>query len=139
MTLLEIRQWVMEVTGRTDLATTTTSPYDTDAGIDKYIETAVEDLDREFNPYNPLLTGEEDYFVSAELTENTDTNYWSLNFPYALVIATARALERSYRNTQGAADYTNALNEILAGVGEDYATAEVPLNEDELLNSQMQG
>jgi hypothetical protein len=131
----------MEVTGRTDLASTNTDSYDTDEGIDKYITIAVQDLDREFNPYNPLLTGETDYFVAAALTSNTDENYWSINFPYALVLATARALERGYRNTQGAMDYTNAINEILAGVGEDYATVEVPLDEedDDLLNSQMQG
>jgi hypothetical protein len=139
MNLLQIRQWVIETTGREELATTVTSQYDTDNGIDKYIAVASQDLDREFNPHNPLLTGEADYFISATLSTNTSENYWSTNFPQALVLATARAIEREYRNTQGVIDYTNAIDDIINGVGEDYATAEVPLDEDSLLNSQMQG
>jgi len=139
MTLLEIRVWVMEVTGRTDLASTTTVAYDTDEGIDKYISQATRDLDREFNPHNPLLAAETDYFKSVELTANTDTNYWSTNFPNALVLATARTLERTYRNRQGGDDYTDAINEILVGVGEDYAVSEIPIDADDLLNSQMAG
>lgn len=140
MTLLEIRQWVIETTGRTDLASKTTVDNDTDEGIDKYITVAVNDLDREFNPHNPLLVGETDYFKSTVLEDNDDTNYWSVNFPQALILATARALERGHRNTQGVKDYTASINDILAGVGEDYAVSEIPIRKsDGLINSQMRG
>ncbi len=60
-------------------------------------------------------------FFSYPLEINTDENYWSLNFPHILVLATLRHMEGFYRNTQGYNDMDKLVKERLMGLDKDLA------------------
>jgi hypothetical protein len=55
-------------------------------------------------------------FHSEILVDDTDTNYWSINYPDVLVFAALRCLEATYRNTQGVRDYEEAIAHQLKGI-----------------------
>ncbi len=67
--------------------------------------------------YHVEITGK---FRSKKLTEDGDTNYWTDNEPFILVLSALRALEISYRNTQGANDWANAIMSELFGLEKDF-------------------
>jgi len=48
-------------------------------------------------------------FYSHELTEDTDTNYWSSQHPMLLYMAAMRYVEVTSRNTQGVKDWSSAI------------------------------
>ncbi len=50
---------------------------------------------------------------SASLEEDTDTNFWSVQHPDLLMLATLYRLETFYRNRQGSSDYLQAIEEHL--------------------------
>lgn len=56
------------------------------------------------------------------LTEDGDSNYWSVQYPNVLVQAVLFAIEVFYRNTTGMNDYLNSLRPFLQGI--DYNIAE---------------
>jgi len=217
MNLLEIRQKFIVLSGRADLATTTTQTSDTDAGADFFIQAGTrfldfqtqhdrqeafqeealaegecqlllkncrtvkavwfmdsagawaklehcpeEELREEYPDWNLSDTGTPAYwsqiigraapsqvgggqpveqklitvmpptdaaitirvlgiFHSFQLEENEDENFWSIEYPEALVFATLRALEASYRNLEGMRDWEVAMEPYLRGVSNDDA------------------
>lgn len=58
-------------------------------------------------------------FWSPTLTSDTDTNYWTEVHEMALVWATLRQLEISYRNKEGAQDWELALADYMMGLDKD--------------------
>ena len=60
-------------------------------------------------------------FHSLELSNNSDENYWSVNYPDLLVLSSLRILEGFYRNTQGVLDYERQIDELLIGIDKDVA------------------
>lgn len=58
-------------------------------------------------------------FYSAELTEDTNTNYWSEVHPMLLYMAAMRQVEIVNRNTQGVNDWTNAIMVEMKQLGMD--------------------
>lgn len=58
-------------------------------------------------------------FHSKALSSNTDTNYWSENYPNLLVMAALRNLEGFYRNTQGYNDYDRIVKDRLIEIDSD--------------------
>lgn len=59
-------------------------------------------------------------FYSADLTEETDSNYWSSNYPTILILAALYQLETlNHRNTQGANDYLSAIDKLLLDLDKD--------------------
>lgn len=64
-------------------------------------------------------------FWSDKLKENGDENYWSVNFPELLVLATCRNAEGWYRNTQGYNDYDRLVQKALLGIDKDLAEQEM--------------
>ena len=64
-------------------------------------------------------------FDTPELSDDDDENFWSAVHPLALVMAGGRALEISYRNTQGAKDWERSILMELGGFGRDAVEEEV--------------
>lgn len=60
-------------------------------------------------------------FFSPSLVENTDENYWSIEYPQVLLLAALREIEGINRNTEGYSDYTILINERLFGIDKDLA------------------
>ena len=60
-------------------------------------------------------------FHANPLSDNADENFWSVNYPDALVFAALRSLEASYRNTQGVRDWEEAVASIITGIDRDEA------------------
>ena len=58
-------------------------------------------------------------FYSDELSEDTDTNYWSAKEPDILVMAAMRELERSYRNNTGVKEWSGHISKKLSGIDMD--------------------
>lgn len=48
-------------------------------------------------------------FYSFPLAEDTDANYWTVNYPHTLLQASLYSIERFYRNTQGMRDHMEAI------------------------------
>ena len=62
-------------------------------------------------------------FRQAELSDDDDVNYWSIDEPEAVILAAMYWLEVSYRNTEGAKDWLAAIDEYLTGVDKDLVEA----------------
>jgi hypothetical protein len=62
------------------------------------------------------------HFKSKELSANGDTNFWTVNYPELLIQAANYSLESFYRNTEGAKDWKNIIDETLVGI--DYNLVE---------------
>jgi hypothetical protein len=58
-------------------------------------------------------------FYSAELVNDTDTNYWSSVHPLLLISATMRQIEVINRNTQGVNDWSAAIGTEMQQIGFD--------------------
>lgn len=59
-------------------------------------------------------------FASKKLTADEDSNWWSANEEFVLMLSALRALEVTYRNTQGVNDWTNAIMSELFGIEKDH-------------------
>jgi hypothetical protein len=64
-------------------------------------------------------------FHQLELSNNTDENYWSSEYPDLLVLASLMMLETFYRNTQGVRDYREQIEAILTGLDKDAVEADI--------------
>ena len=64
-------------------------------------------------------------FYTNKLTLDANENYWSVNEPGLLVMATLRQLEIFHRNTQGANDWENAIRKELLGLEKDSIETEI--------------
>lgn len=64
-------------------------------------------------------------FSEKKLTADADTNYWTEEEPQLLVNAACWALELSYRNTEGARDWENAVRTYLMGLDMDLVDEQV--------------
>ena len=60
-------------------------------------------------------------FYQPTLIADTDSNVWSEEYPFVLLLAACRQVEISYRNTSGANDWENAINAELLTLGFDLA------------------
>jgi len=63
-------------------------------------------------------------FHQPKLESNTDTNFWSMEYPTALVMAALMVVEGFYRNTAGVRDYREFIDDILIGIDRDTADLE---------------
>jgi len=61
----------------------------------------------------------------ANMVNNTDVNYWSETHPHLLLYAALYQLEVSYRNTEGANDWMNALMTELTDLDKDIVEQEI--------------
>jgi hypothetical protein len=64
-------------------------------------------------------------FFSAELSGDTDTNYWTVKQPMAVVQAACYVLESMNRNFEGARDWLGALGVPLTGIDHDFVGEEI--------------
>lgn len=64
------------------------------------------------------------HFYSPPLLNDEDVSYWTEHEQHSLVMAACRALEQSYRNTQGMMDWENAIVSELLGLELDLADQE---------------
>jgi hypothetical protein len=71
--------------------------------------------------YNIEIVGK---FTSAELVDNTDTNYWTVTSPEILIKAALYQLEVFNRNTEGAKDWLNAIETETLGLEFDLVMEE---------------
>lgn len=69
-------------------------------------------------------------FKTAEMTTNTDTNWWTIHHAHVVVLAAMRTLEGIYRNTAGMLDYERQIETLLRGVDKDLVNVGMPENED---------
>lgn len=60
-------------------------------------------------------------FYSKPLTIDADENYWSVNQPDILIIASIRAMDYFARNSEGAADYARITQGLLIDIDKDAA------------------
>jgi len=60
-------------------------------------------------------------FEQSQLSNDSDTNFWTEQHEFVLVLAALRALEISYRNTAGVNDWEEAINRELFDISLDYA------------------
>ncbi len=58
-------------------------------------------------------------FHSLFLSVNADENFWSVNYPNLLILATLRHREGFFRNTQGYNDFDNIIQKTLKGFDKD--------------------
>ncbi len=59
------------------------------------------------------------HFVAAALKNDSDTNYWSEEYPDLVLFAALYKLETTYRNREGAQDWLTALDEGLITLEKD--------------------
>ena len=63
-------------------------------------------------------------FLQPTLTDDDSTNFWTEQEPLILTMAACRALEISYRNKEGVADWETAIKTELLGLEMDLAELE---------------
>ena len=54
------------------------------------------------------------------LTDDSDTSYWSEEYPELLIFASCYMMEVFYRNREGMADWMSSMNTILDEVDWDF-------------------
>ena len=74
-------------------------------------------------------------FLSRPLSAETDMNFWTLNYPEALILAAAERCEAFMRNSQGAADYMKELTLTTDGIDMDIAERDVAQDSDLQMDS----
>lgn len=72
--------------------------------------------------YTLLIEGS---FYSMELVNDGDYNFWTIMYPMTVVHAAMLVLERTYRNTEGEKDQSNAIDAILSPLNMDIVEEEV--------------
>lgn len=111
MNLGTVRAQFIKMSGRDDLVNSNGS----DNGANFYINAGQEFLDKRF--------GYEE--VQLEMSDDTDTSYWTLEAPVTLLFAALYQLEASYRNTEGAKDWLNVIDLDLLGMEKDKISEEI--------------
>ena len=64
-------------------------------------------------------------FMTPELSADADENYWSIEHPMLSLFAALYYLEVSYRNTEGANDWNNAMTTYLTDLDKDTVEEEI--------------
>jgi hypothetical protein len=64
-------------------------------------------------------------FFSKELSADADTNYWTDQYPMAVIYASCWVLESTLRNTEGMKDWMGALMTVLTGIDHDLVEQEI--------------
>lgn len=59
-------------------------------------------------------------FYSEALTSDESESFWTVTYPYLLIMAAQRALEVFYRNTQGVQDWSTAIRTELLEMEKDF-------------------
>lgn len=70
-------------------------------------------------PSSDLLIKVEAIFMSKELSEATDVNWWTTNYPEVLIEAAYLALERFYRNATGYQTHRAIVEDMMSEVDSD--------------------
>lgn len=65
------------------------------------------------------------YFNNAQLVNDTDENFWSVEHSWILVLAAMRAMEIAQRNREGVADWETAIRSEMLGLEYD-AVDQIP-------------
>jgi hypothetical protein len=60
------------------------------------------------------------YFNNAQLVNDTDQNFWSVEHSWILVLAAMRAMEIAQRNREGVADWETAIRSEMLGLEYDH-------------------
>lgn len=103
--LLEIRTRLVDEEGAYDLVVDAEGGDYDDAGANDVINDAIIWLNAQRNDLKKLLPTASFALLAAD----TDENYWATNHPHMLVNAARRMREVRQRNTQGVADWDNAI------------------------------
>ena len=69
-------------------------------------------------------------FTTKAMSDNADTNWWSIRHEDMLVMAALMRLEGFYRNTQGVRDYREQIFEMMQYIDRDLVNEGMPENED---------
>lgn len=64
-------------------------------------------------------------FYTNELLADDDESWWSVIHPHTLIMASMRAVEQSYRNTQGVKDMDMAIGSEVVGMDKDMVEEEI--------------
>jgi len=96
-TLREIRERFIKLSGRNDLV----DDFGMDRGANDFINAGIRLLNR--------MTGDNIHARSYEMEGDQDSCFWSELHPDILLHAALQRLEVSYRNTQGANDWLQAI------------------------------
>lgn len=64
-------------------------------------------------------------FSTPDMSEDTDETYWAKKFPALLIWSALRQLEITYRNTEGAKDWENAITQQLAEIDKDMVEEDI--------------
>ena len=59
------------------------------------------------------------YFNNAQLVNDTDENFWSVEHSWILVLAAMRSMEIAQRNREGVADWETAIRSEMLGLEYD--------------------
>jgi len=103
--LLAIRTRLVNEAGRADLVVDLENDDYTDKGANQAINDGIEWLNSLRADLENILSTES----FANLLLDTDTNYWSDDFPHLLVNAARRMLEVRQRNTSGVKDWDTVI------------------------------
>lgn len=117
MNLIEIRELFRNTSGRYDLVNDDFS----DNGADLFINDAIKWLDSKIDKSD--LHRETDLWSSPALVNDTDTNFWSENYPLILVQATI--FKTSTGNRPLMKSYIDALTESVKSVDMDLVERQV--------------
>jgi hypothetical protein len=63
-------------------------------------------------------------FYSPQLVNETDENYWTLEYPLVVVMAAMREVEIMYRNSEGVKDWDAAIYSVLTELDKDMVAQE---------------
>ncbi len=72
-------------------------------------------------PYHIEVWGK---FYSESLESDSDTSYWTINYPDLLIMAAQRQLEAFFRNSQGVQDWTAVIRAEALELGKDFIEEE---------------
>ena len=71
-------------------------------------------------------------FYTEPFSADSDTNYWTESHPELLAMAAAYILEVTYRNTEGAKDWLNAITILLSNIEKDFIDEELSMTGDSM-------
>lgn len=112
------------------------SPNDIDSSTDS---TLISNYNDTVSPTDPSLTGlviyppaDKSYgleisglFYNLPLVQDTDSNYWTVNFPALLIMATMQQLEIMYRGSKSATSWDILIEAELANIDKDQVEQDI--------------
>lgn len=94
------------------------------AGDSGYAQSGVIFLPAADGAYELSIVGA---FYSQRFDDPSVRNFWTINYPDAVVYATMLKLEHAYRNKQGATDWIVAIDDVIRGI--DYNAVEQEMSQ----------